>query len=472
MCLVATLTGCGDDGSSAPAPVVPRCTIAAVAAGALGTDGTRLVDEHGRVITLRGINAGGRSKFAPYSPFDYAQGGFDEALAAYLDRATAWGFDVLRVPFSWAAAEPDKDSWDEEFLERYDQLLDAAWQRGMWTIVDFHQDIYAEAYCGDGFPPWTLDDPPEPHLDCPQWFLAYYGDEDVKAAFDAFWSDSTGVRTEFGQMWDMMVGRHKDRAGVIGFEIINEPSPGNAERVSWEQQVLEPFYTELIARIQALDPDALVLFDVSGAQALYPDTAMPRPDGTNIVFAPHFYAQGALFGNELDEDVLTPLTVWRDQGEAWDLPVLVGEFGIKADHPRALEHARGLYEALEQLGLHGTWWEYSDSTELWNEEDLSVVGPDGQPREAMLDGIVRPYARALDGELSEQHFDPVSRRLSLRYTPATGGVGVSEIVLPERLYGAGVQIGGEGACVDLRGDRLLVRADAGAGSVQLVIEPQ
>src|SRR4051812_47637321 len=72
----------------------------------LRTDGTRLVDSLGRTVVLRGVDAGGRSKFAPFAPFDYPDGGYQSALDAYLDRAAAWGIDVLRVPFTWAAVEP------------------------------------------------------------------------------------------------------------------------------------------------------------------------------------------------------------------------------------------------------------------------------------------------------------------------------------------------------------------------------
>src|SRR5205823_2053948 len=132
-----------------------------------------------------GINAGGRSKNAQYHPFEYAEGGYDAALAQYMDRAASWGIDVLRVPFTWQAVEPVEGKDDEDFLKRYDALLDAAWKRGLWTILDFHQDVYAENFCGDGFPPWTLADPKiAPTENCGQWGLEYFGDAEVKGAFD------------------------------------------------------------------------------------------------------------------------------------------------------------------------------------------------------------------------------------------------------------------------------------------------
>lgn len=458
-----------DSGAEYALPEAPRCVLAAPTPGSVTAAGTSLVDEHGRILTLRGINAGGRSKFAPYSPFDYPAGGFDEALGSYLDRAQAWGFNVLRVPFSWEGIEPVQDSYDEQLLDRYDQLLDSAWQRGLWTIVDFHQDIYSEAYCGDGFPGWTLDNPPEPHHDCPSWFMSYFTNDDVKAAFDAFWSDSTGVRTELGEMWEMMAERHKDRPGVLGYEIINEPSPGSADRATWEVEVLAPFYSEFVARLQQRDPDALIFFDVSGMQAVSPATALPRPEGDNLVFAPHFYDSGALIGGMVSEDLLTPLSVWKDQADAWDVPVLLGEYGIKATHQAATEHARRHYEALNKLGMHGTWWEYSDSAERWNEEDLSVVDTEGNERPALLDSIVQPYAAALAGELQVILHDPATASFYLEYTPAEAG-GVSDIAVPQRLYGGGLRVGAQGACVHETDGHLLVQADSGAALVRLSLD--
>jgi endoglycosylceramidase len=450
------LLGCQDDPGSKP---LPTCALEAPEPGVLRVEGTQVLDEMDRLVTWRGINTGGRSKYAPYSPFPWEEGGFQEALDAYLDRTLDWGFDLLRVPFSWAAAEPEQGRWDSEWLDRYDALLDAAWARGMWTIVDFHQDVYAEAFCGDGFPHWTLPaDPGEARHDCPGWFTNYVLNDDVRQAFDWFWQDTYGARTAFGEMWDMMVARHADRPGVVGFEIINEPSGGTMPSADWEVEVLSPFYTEMAARIQGADPDALVFFDATGLQSAIAHVSLPKPEGDNLVFAPHFYDFGALFGGELNTDIAAGLGDWAAQGEEWDLPVMIGEFGIRADHDEVESHARVHYDAFDDLGLHGTWWEYSDSVDLWNEEDLSVLGPDGEEREAMLNGLVRPYARALAGSSPELVYDAETRVLELSFDAELEGI--TEVVLPARIYEGEVTVTGEGACVDHAGDRLLVKAEA------------
>jgi len=30
-------------------------------------------------------------------------------------------------------------------------------EHGIYTIVDFHQDIISQKYCGDGIPAWLID---------------------------------------------------------------------------------------------------------------------------------------------------------------------------------------------------------------------------------------------------------------------------------------------------------------------------
>jgi endoglycosylceramidase len=462
LALGALLCACGAD----PGGTAPRCAITAPTRGTLHTTGTRVVDELGRTITLRGVNAGGRSKFAPYAPFDYATDGYDAALAAYLDRAASWGIDVLRVPFSWEAAAPSPGAWDEAYLARFDALLDGAWARGLWTVIDFHQDIYAAALCGDGFPAWTLTDPPAPHHDCPQWSSAYDSDPVVRGAFDAFWADTGGVQTAYRAMWTALIDRERDRAGVIGYEPFNEPSPGTAERTAWEQTTLTPFYGAMAALITARDPGALTFVDTTGFEGVLSSTAITRPAGDGIVLAPHSYDVRALYGGKPDPDVRGRLQRWADLGAAWDVPVLIGEMGAPITNPFIAVHAQRHLDALDALGLGGTWWEYSVATELWNDEDFSIVGADGSDT-PVVDELARPFARALAGAVTAIAFDPTTRRWSLTYAPT--GDAPTELAVPTR---AGpLRIDATGACVDVQDGTVLVQPAPGATSVTVTIEP-
>lgn len=464
--------------------VADTCPLDRPDPGTLRVDGTRIVDSHDRLVLLRGINAGGRSKFSPYMPFDFAEAGadaagFDDALATYLDRAEHWGLNVLRVPFSWAAVEPEPGVDDPAWAARYDALLDEAWARGLWTIVDFHQDVYCEAWCGDGFPLWTLPgfdplDPPETSHDCPDWFFGYLGDDDVDAAFDRFWADAPtdngeGLQTQWRAMWSRMAARHADRPGVIGFELINEPHRGTADEEAWASGPLPAFYSEVAADVQAIDPDALVFFDSTGLDAVRATTSLTRPVGDNLVFAPHFYDPSIFLGGEADPAFIAEgLASWASVRDAWDMPLIIGEFGIQHERTGADRTTRAHYEALDAHQLHATWWEYSESAEDWNQEGLSVVGPAGEERLEILSELVRPYPHAIAGTDASWRFDPDSGIFEATWTAADG---VSELVLPAWRTGditPTIEI--EGGCWDLHEQRILVSASPGAHvTVRVVI---
>jgi endoglycosylceramidase len=456
---------CGDDAGLPPAP---RCQIARPARGLLHADGTRLADAMNRTIALRGVNAGGRAKFAPYAPFDFdpaTPGDYDAKLAAYLDRAASWGIDVLRVTYSWQAAEPTSGTPDDAYLARFDALLDGAAARGLWTIVDFHQDVYAEPFCGDGFPAWTLADPPAPHHDCPSWSSEYTGDAAVEQAFDAFWSDAGGVQTRYRAAWAALAAREAARAGVIGFEPINEPSPGTADAGTWERATLAPFYASMAAALRAIGPQ-LVFLDTTGVEGVLGSTELPDPHADGVVLAPHSYDPRAAFGGQPSADVQTRLAPWAALGAQWNVPVVIGEMGIPVDNPFAALHLRRNLAALDALPLAGAaWWEYSVSADLWNAEHFSIVNPDGSET-PLVDELARPYARAVAGTDAASSWDPDARRFAITFAPSTDGA-PTELAAPSR---QAWRIGAVGACVDEEPGLVLVQPEPGVTEASVSLE--
>jgi endoglycosylceramidase len=466
----ASLIGCSGD--PPPAPPLTTCSLTrpALADFRLHAEGTQLRDALGRVVVLRGINAGGHSKLPPFAPFDFTDGGYDAALGAYLDRAASWGINTLRVPFTWEAVEPTEGVDDEAFLKRYDALIDAAFQRGMFTVVDFHQDIYAAVLCGDGFPAWTLPLPhPAPHHDCPGWGTRYLSDPDVRAAFDAFWADGSTIRAAYEKLWDRMAIRYRDRPGVIGFEPFNEPAPGTADPDAWEATTLTTFYSAITARIRAAAPSSLVFIDAAGVDSVLVATQLARPQGEGIVFAPHYYQPTALDGSTPDPgSVHGAVQRWANVGAKWKVPVLLGEFGAINSTPGATAYLAAHFDALDALGMSGTQWEYSVSAELWNGEDLSLVAGDGKEN-PLAAAILRPFPRAVAGNGVVFSYQAASRAMNLRFAPASAGV--TEIAIPERAYPSGYAVTITGGCFDRSvAGTLLVRANAGATAVEVKVD--
>ena len=463
------LLSCHHDASTPP-PAARACSIAApkVDDGKLTADGTLFRDARGRVVILRGVDAGGRSKFAPFVPFDFTDATFDAALASYMDRAAAWGIDVMRVPFTWAAVEPTQGHDDEAFLKRYDALVDAAWSRGIRVVIDFHQDVYAQAFCGDGFPDWTIPDPkPSPHHDCPDWFASYGTNKDVQHAFDRFWADGSTVRAQYEALWDRIVARYKDRAGVIGFELFNEPAAGSLSNTdAFESGILTRFYSTMIARVRAAAPRSLVFFDPMGIDGLGATTKLGRPDGDGIVFAPHYYQIESFQTGPVAGDIVEDrLSRWVAQSKTWNVPLFLGEFGASHDLPEAVDYLSAHYDALDHLAMSSAQWEYSVAAEAWNAEPLGLVKADGSEY-PIVAALVRPYPRAIAGESIASSFDVVKRTYTLTFAPSSRGV--SEVSLPSRAFPKGYDVALEGGCFDTsRPGTLLVQSDEGAKSVNV-----
>jgi endoglycosylceramidase len=437
----------------------------------LVVEGPLFKDGLGRTVFLRGVDAGGRSKFAPYVPFDYPSGGYAAALDAYMARAESWGIDAMRVPFTWAALEPTRTTpptYDTAWLTQYVALLEAAWAHGIYTVVDFHQDVYSEVFCGDGFPAWTLADSGieagAPAHDCPQWELEYLSDTSVQAAFDDFWPATSQTMTGYFAAWDEMISQVSDTPGVIGFEPINEPAAGTANLATFESTTLSSFYSAIAAKMNQQAPKALVFFDASELDGVTVSTSLQKPSGTNLVFAPHFYPLGVPSPSVVESNLAT----WAGYRQTWNLPVFVGEFGASNTVSTTEPYIQSVFAALDTLGLSGTEWEYSVSADSWNSESDSVVGADGGEFPVAA-ALIRPFARAVAGTDIVQSWDTTTApTFTLQYT-ASGGV--TEVRLPARAYPAPPKVTVTGGCVDAtHPGELLVSASSGA-KVTLVVTP-
>ncbi len=464
---IALVTSCSAKEDPAETPP-PSCVIAAPTLGSwqLTADGSRLRDALGRIVILRGVNAGGRSKLAPYTPFDFTGDDYRAALDAYLDRAASFGFDVLRVPFTWAALEPTEGTIDQAWLARYELLLEGAWKRGMRTIVDFHQDIYAERLCGDGFPDWTIPEPkPTAKKSCADWFTHYAFDPNVKSAFDRLWKNEGDVQTKMAAMWELMAKRFAGRGGVFAFEIINEPSIGTASKSTFSSATLTPFFATMAAKVHAAAPDALVLFEPPVEESVEVSTKLVPPPG-KVMFAPHWYDVSVFLGTEPKLDkVHEPLAKWRTIADAWKVPLLLGESGVRHDSEWAPALIRALYDAVDDLGIGFTYWEYSTATEVWNDERFSITHADGSDIPGVSVEVARPYPRAIAGEDPKYRFDAVTRTFTLSYVPKDG---VTEVVVPTRAFPNGARMKLTGACLDAsRPGVLLLRKDPDATRVEL-----
>lgn len=361
-------------------------------------DGRHFRDAAGRAVILRGVNLAGNSKVPPFVPLS------DLDRAARLEQLAGWGVSVIRLVLSWEAYEPTMGAYDEAYLAAMVRIAEAAWERGIYTIVDLHQDGYSRyqlSGCGDGFPEWSIPPgiarrtPDNSARSCAGWGAKLLMDSDMKASFAAFYADSYGVRRRYLAMLGRVATAFSGVPGVIGYDPINEP---------WADEVSElgPLYEDAAAAIRLVSPAAILFIEGQVLCSGGVQSKLPRPGFSNFAYAPHYYdplaiGLGAWGGITTFTDVA--FVTMNAKAAGWNVPLFLGEFGIAAGAPGGLPYVDLLYERLDDYQASGAYWNYTPgwsaaAKDGWNGEDFSLIDDHAAERPTFR---FRPYARRIPG---------------------------------------------------------------------------
>jgi endoglycosylceramidase len=70
----------------------------------------------------------------------------------------SWGFNVVRLGVMWPGVEPKKKEYSDAYLEEVSILVSQLADRGIYVILDLHQDLWHREYCGEGVPDYLQED--------------------------------------------------------------------------------------------------------------------------------------------------------------------------------------------------------------------------------------------------------------------------------------------------------------------------
>jgi endoglycosylceramidase len=253
----------------------------------LQVDGSSIIREDGATMILRGVN------LPPLSRSGVASARY----GAYLDVAKSMGFNVIRLPVSWAELEPSPGRFSTPYLDAVKRIVDIAEEKRMYVVVDMHQ------FKMDGFPAWVV-----PKLKT----------SDQAAA--AFWRNSV-QQLELVKAWKSLASLLKDRSVVAGYDLLNEPYGGT---IMWQDfaPILNEFYSKLISGIRNVDDRHIIFFEPTEGVCILGEHIALRPTGMNLAFSPHFYVSGSAEYLDNVAKQLYNLTV-----STWKIPLWIGEFG-------------------------------------------------------------------------------------------------------------------------------------------------
>jgi len=343
----------------------------------------------------------------------------------------------VRLTLSWEALEPQRGVYDDEYIARYRALLDAADKAGLAVIIDFHQDVFQAAFCGDGFPEWALGDIPHgpPHYDCSGfgWSQPYFNPmSEVSRAFDGLWNNRDGLLDALVGMWSRVAREFGRHPAVAAFEVINEPGPGSLTPEMLGATVLPAVYDRVAAAIEAEVGPAAVVGDDPIATTNNVERLV-RPTHGRIVYGPHFYDLATILDADVDHDrIHAEVSAILARAEAWGAPVVIGEYGVSNNIRQKAEFSTAVLDAADARRASAMAWEASMSDVLWNNEDFSALMTDGSPR-AWAAALDRPVPRAIDGTILEWKWEPAAPRFELSVEGNTDKV--SEVYLPARHFG-------------------------------------
>lgn len=292
-------------------------------------------------------------------------------------------------------------------------------------------------------------------------------------------------------------------------------APAATRPLDFANEFSKPFARRFLREIRKADPEAYIFLD---AEPLAEPPHWRAADGAGVVFAPHWYDGMVMFTKDCRSWIATEGSsnrlvlgarrirrafadhIRRLQRSACQrlgpTPVVIGEFGIPFDLQRGRAfktgdfslQARALdrsFRAMEDALAHCALWNYTPDNDnihgdQWNGEDFSIFSRDQQKDRTCLDSggraleaVVRPYARAVAGELLEMCYDCCQRvfRLAFRHEP--GATSPTEINLPALHYGEGCQVSvSDGSFERRAADQLLVyHGDPAHASHEVVIRP-
>lgn len=455
---------------AAPAPVdFPDggggvvATVGPDTAGPLTFRGTELVDAHGRVVQLHGINM--VRKTAPFhvSP--------DEAgFAENIERIRRSGFNAVRLGVRLDALMPAPGVVDEDYLTQVERGVDALVEANLWVLLDFHQDVF------DGMPTWATTpaaaalSPTIPGLGDGFWALAYFSPRSTRQWEDLY----RRVRVAEGRSavdWiaegvAAVAQRFAANPNIVGIDLMNEPWPGAAfgacatSSCARRYEQLQSIFEQYTAAVREVAPAMNVWWAPFNFGPPYQNHTPPSDD--RVGFAYHSYCLYTDGGrpvrpNPLEHNVCGALYATQTDdaqraGRRWDTPVLLGEFGASASPLNTTTLTRLADD-------HQMSWMY------WDDNYYRTA-----PDEVRTD-LVRTYPQATAGTVLSQRFEPATGSFELRYRPDSAATAPTTVVVPTEVYPNGYEVTVEGGTVTSAPDagRLSVVADPAAVTVTLAV---
>jgi endoglycosylceramidase len=455
-------------------------------------------------------------KIPPYE-IEVRGTGRNVLTAAEAERMAQLGFNVVRLGIIWKGLEPGTDhindaaacapgaprgpgpdEFNAKIFDAYMNNLEATVsllaRYGISSLIDMHQDVFNEAFGGEGAPNWavcTNGIKPEPQRNVENWPVNFAG-PGVGVAYDHFWQNDVvgNLQGQLDKVWVKVASRFRGNPWVVGYDPFNEPYGSGltteADNPAFDAE-LECFYTGrahpglnqngqqvtcpaddpeegLIPLIEAADPTHLVAYEGNYANDSgvpnhigampYPRLVLnfhdycflhvpngPEPAGFATICAPLESLVFSRRGQERANDA----TAEQPNGPGW----LLTEFGSSTDTG---DLARITSDANANLvgWIFWQWINYDDPTGSHS----SALWPPRKDTGKQLQVLSETYASVVAGTPTSMAFDPETGAFTLQFEANPKITAPTVIVVPVSTHYP------HGYCLRVSGARVTSRPDA------------
>lgn len=331
----------------------------------LKVDGTKIVNETGRPVMLKGVNLGGWLMMEGYMLFgrnipekafreSFEKAAGRDALEDFtrsfrdtfireddIELIKSWGANCIRIPFNYKLLEfEDRPySLNEEGLAYLNRAVGWCEKHGIYCILDMH------AAPGAQNPGW--------HSDC-------YGEPQL-------FTNELNI-DRYLRLWHFIAELYKDSSAVAGYDVLNE-----AVVPFHKEAMLKDLYTKVTKEIRSVDKKHIIFLEGNfWAQRL---SFLGKPEDDNTAYSIHTYVPfefthnftiglyypgkvyNITWNKERFEMLARPYRAFADYNK---VPLFMGEFGVNArdGHFGDVKWVDDMTSIYNDNGIHWTYWTY------------------------------------------------------------------------------------------------------------------
>ncbi len=404
--------------------------------------GLFISDEYGRQLILHGLNTASNAKGAPDRMPWIGEHDVER-------EATQFGFNFVRYLIFWDFIEPEKGVFNSQYLDEVQRRVEWYTSRGMYVMLDMHQDIYSIEFGGDGAPAWAIESDGaswEVDMEGPWWL------KNISPAVINSWKNFWGytrhkhLQDHYIQSWKFVAERFKSNPRVIGYDLMNEPWAGDLIKAfvtgAFERNQLTAFYNRLIPELRKVETQKYLFFEPAPAPVTFgmPSHLQKINDaipGNKLVYAPHCYPLSTHEGGPYNAADKKNVKDWlrerkKEVKKHGGVPLLCGEFGLSPGSEGYDIYLKEINQIFDENLWHWAYW--SNDNGGW-----SPIHHDGTETN-ILQYLVRAYPKATAGRIRSFSYNPDEKVFMMDFVSNPSLGQPTEIFVPKRHFVNGFDI--------------------------------